>query len=373
MSREAEKSHCEITFRSLQKWQKTRLLVSVVCIIAICTAYIGGVCFAMIHDNQTMRREWEGQLKVSQQVQEDQEYRSAMATEVVCGTYLDYFDSISLRDGNFRAVLLVWFRWNGQTDLNMKDHFRFFSGRINSMQTLADMHLPDGVNYQQVRVDVTISHSFTDKSFPLDSHQLELFLESDLPLEQVRLRADKQHSGMNDAVEIAGYDVDGFHVEDYGYVYNSTHNNPLAQEAEMASEVVTVVTLTRNELGVYFKCFIVLFGTTLWVFIALFVCVNHRIYMLDLIPAALFGAVGNVMVGANALPDSLGFGLLEYVNLWGIMTTIAVTLCIVSINRIRSVYEDVAFAHYYGKRVFWLLLLFVLAGHIIMPLCAYFF
>ncbi|MEG2703237.1 MAG: hypothetical protein RSA65_11505, partial [Clostridia bacterium] len=121
----------------------------------------------------------------------------------------------------------------------------------------------------------------------------------------------------------------------------------------------------------YMKCFIALFGTSLWIFITLFICTNHHVDPLDMIPEALFGSVGNIMIGASLLPDALSMGLLEYVNIWGIMTVIAGAMYIISVNRIRNKYQDQDYAYFFGRAMFVLLLFFVVAGHILMPLCAY--
>ncbi|MEG0126550.1 MAG: hypothetical protein RR816_10785, partial [Clostridia bacterium] len=67
----------------------------------------------------------------------------------------------------------------------------------------------------------------------------------------------------------------------------------------------------------------------------------------------------------------LSLGLLEYVNIWGIMTVIAGALYIISVNRIRNKYQDQNYAYFFGRTMFVLLLLFVVAGHILMPVCAY--
>ena len=70
------------------------------------------------------------------------------------------------------------------------------------------------------------------------------------------------------------------------------------------------------------------------------------------------------------LPDVLQMGLLEFVNLWGVMTILSVAVVIININRIRNKYEDKEFASFYGRIMFYTILILVVAGHIALPLSA---
>lgn len=90
-----------------------------------------------------------------------------------------------------------------------------------------------------------------------------------------------------------------------------------------------------------------------------------------MIPAALFGTVTNITVGASLLPDTLSLGLLEFVNTWGVLTIIAGTITVINVNHIRKKWEDRAYAKKYGRVMSALIMFFTVPGHIIMPLAAY--
>lgn len=91
-----------------------------------------------------------------------------------------------------------------------------------------------------------------------------------------------------------------------------------------------------------------------------------------MIPGALFGAVSNIMVGAALLPDALEMGLLEYVNLYGVLTILGVTIAIININRVRKrSQEDKDYAHLYGQMLFFTILVLGIGGQILLPLAAY--
>ena len=76
------------------------------------------------------------------------------------------------------------------------------------------------------------------------------------------------------------------------------------------SELVSALELNRSSFGVYWKCTISLIGTTIWMFLILFVNAHHTVDPLGLIPPILVGAISNVIVGTNLLPDALQTGLI---------------------------------------------------------------
>jgi len=141
----------------------------------------------------------------------------------------------------------------------------------------------------------------------------------------------------------------------------------------MSSEIITALEINRSSYGLYFKCFIALAGTLLWSLIALFICIYHHVDPLGMLPGALFGAVGNIMVGASLLPDALETGLLEYVNIWGILIIMGVTIAIININRLRKKYKDEekGFVHFYGRSMFYTILAFTVIGMFLFPLISY--
>lgn len=354
--------------KPLEGWQRRRLLSSVLAVVVIAILFLTYACVTMEQDKRRIQDKWTDVSPLSVQTLAELDERCQAATLVRCGTYLEYIKEISLKNGTFRVSMEVWFRWEGSPDLDMIHNFRFYKGSINAMDVVSESH-ENGVNYQMVMVDVTVSKNYTTSRFPLDNHVLNIYLESQYPVKEVRFVVDEE-SSMNEGLHLSGYDVVKHSVYENAYTYDSVHGNPALTEPPMTSEVVTSVLISRAGMGLYVKCFIALFGTTLWVFIALFICTYHHVDPLGMIPAALFGTVSNIMVGASLLPDALSLGLLEYVNFWGILTIIAAAVVIININRIRSKYQDKDFAKFYGRVMFTILIVCVLTGHVIMPLCA---
>ncbi|MEG0127169.1 MAG: hypothetical protein RR816_13950, partial [Clostridia bacterium] len=183
----------ECKIEPLKPWQKKRFLISVITVIIIGTLYLSYTCSALLADKHAMRETWNKRLSMSDELKAEADTRSAAATTVYCGTYFENFKELSLNNSSFRAGIQAWFRWEGDPAIDMMNHFRFYKGTINSKELLAESH-ENGVHYQLVQLDVTINKDFYTNRFPLDSHQLNLYLESEYPIEHVRLRADTENS-----------------------------------------------------------------------------------------------------------------------------------------------------------------------------------
>lgn len=359
-------------WKDMQGWQKKRLGFSLFLFFLIAISFLTYTCSALYADKTGESKYWESYFESNPKVEARAATYNANATQVSVGTYIENIKELNLKTNSFRGVYLVWFKWNGNEELDMANNFRVYKGLINKTETVKESHVGDE-HYQLLRIDVTISKQFWTPRFPLESHQLRMYIESNYPVDDVMFVADKENSGYNPSLSLTGYEFEKVATESVLNEYDSNHGDPAIDNAVITSEHMTQMEINRSDFGTYFRCFIALLGTTVWVFITLYINTNHRVDPLGMIPAALFGTVTNIMVGANLLPDSLQTGLLEYVNFWGIFTILAVTFSVININRIRAKFEDRLFANYYGKWMFYSILITVLLGHILLPLSSYIF
>ncbi|MGL4607144.1 MAG: hypothetical protein ACRCU3_06715 [Eubacteriaceae bacterium] len=359
--------------KELKKWQKIKLFFSVLGIGIFCIIFLTLTTLTLYNDKINEESYWTSGLLPSPEAVEIADILSPNATVVSVGTYLENIKEINLKNSLYRPVMLVWFRWEGDPDLDMMNNYRIYKGTINKQEVVKDYH-ENNINYQLIRIDVSITKNYWTKRFPLESHQIRCYIESEIPANKVVFIDDKENSGYNPSLGISGYALTRVETGALPFAYESNHGDPeFAGTVDVNYEHVTAVELNRDGFGLYLKCFIALLGTCTWVLIILFICTYHKVDPLSMIPAALFGTVSNILIGANLLPDALDAGLLEYVNIWGIMTILSVAITIITINRIRAKYEDRDFAMYYGRVMFSLILFFVLLGNILLPLSAYIF
>ncbi len=365
-----EKKVSRLKFRDLERWQKKRFFLNFIIFIIVSTTFLATACFSLWKDKTSEDAYWQDGFQQSERVTEREAEVSGNATRVLVGSYIENFKQLDIKNSSYQVDLLVWFRWEGDKDLQLIDNFRIYKGNINKKEVVKDIY-EDGIHYQLARVDATISKNFWTKRFPLESHQLRMYIETNYTVSDVILEPDIENSGVNKGLSVSGFKLVRNEVGAYGIEYDSTRSDPTVEGNVVSSEFVSALEINRDSWGLYVKCFIALLGTLSWVLITLYICTYHRVDPLGMIPGALFGTVANIMVGASLVPDALQLGLLEYVNIYSIFILLFATWTIININRIRNKYEDKDFAKYFGRIMFYTISGFTIIGHVVLPVTAY--
>lgn len=373
---EEKKAKPEKKTTSVHLTTKHKLIIAVVFLIYIvgCGCFLITSCIGLYKDKTAEEGYWESALTTDPEVTKEVDNLTIYdPTIVTVGTYIITLKDMNLDDSDYEVMAKVWFKWEGDPELDMADNFTIYKGVINKMTVLEEMH-EGNTNYQLVSIDTTIAKSFWTVRFPLESHQLRMYVQSNYDISRVRFQNDEA-SFVNSNLDAAGFKVLRSATAAIIYKFDSSLGNPNAENDSgslFVSEQMTQIEINRDGSSLYLLCFIAMFGTTIWALIALFICTYHRVDPLMMIPAALFGMVSNIMVGANKVP-SMQHGLLLEMNIFGIATILVTAITIIIINRIRSKYEDRLFAMDFGRTMFITELIFVLAGNLVMPLSAYLF
>lgn len=360
----------KLKYKQLDRGHKKRLAATFSIYVVVGLFILASFSLTLVNERLQARDKWSFYLTDKPEDAALAQELSINATPIRVGTYIENLREINMKSSYYRVEFMVWFNWEGDAGIDPANNFRVYKGLVNKKTIIKEAH-ENGNNYQLVGMDVTVSKNFDTVRFPLESHQMRLYVESTIPIQQVVYVPDREGSGINPSLTISGFEFLRHDVGSVAFLYDSIHGDPGLSDYMMASELVTMFEINRANFGLYFKCFIALVGTITWALIAMFLSSQHHVDPLGMIPGALFGAVANIMVGANLLPDALDTGLLEFVNIWGIYTILAVSIAIINVNRIRSKYGDNDFAHYYGTIMFYAILVFTAAGHIILPLSAY--
>ncbi len=361
----------KLTFEVLKR--KRRLVINFILFFVVAVIYLTFALGRLYFAEKKIDNKWEHwQHYDTPENLAELERRSVNATHVTVGTYFENIRELNIKNSTFRVEMMVWFKWKGDPDLDMINHIRIYRGTINKF-TVTEEYTNGDEHYQRGSLDVTINESFDTTRFPLGTYPLKVYIEPTYSIDRVRFYADGQ-SDINEALDLAGYSLMRYDTGIHYVVYETNYGNPSIKDGNiMNTELLTRLEIKRNGMGTYAKCFIALIGTLTWIFIVMFINTNHRVDPLSMIPAALFGTVTNITIGANMLPDTLGLGLLEFVNMWGVMTIIGGTITVINVNRIRNKWEDKDYATLYGRVMFAEILFFTLLGHILMPFMAYHF
>ena len=295
------------------------------------------------------------------------------ATQVDCGVYLENLESIGIKDGHYNAVWLVWFSWKGNEELDFTNNFRIYKGKIDKLEVVRDIVASDGTHYQRFRIHTTISKVFWTPRFPLESHQLRMYLEPNFSIGEVHLVQSDNDDVINPNMSIAGYEINRLEGGIEYVKYENSFDDPeiRSEEHVIKSEHMTQIEISRSGMGLYFKCFIALWATMLWVMIMLFAATRHRVDAFSFIPATLFGAAANILTGAALLPDAMEMGLMEFVNFWGILIILTAAVSIMVINRERTHWKNEEFAERFGRIILGSVIVLAIVGNIALPLSAF--
>lgn len=353
-----------------KRWQVRKLITWFLGILIIGGSFLLCTTYSLYMDKSAENDYWMSNMNDTPPHPDKVATLSKDATKVSVGTYVVSLKEINMKSSYFRLVTRVWFKWNGDKDLDLVNNFHVYNGTINSMQIEKEISEGD-MHYQLCKIDVSVFKNYWTKRFPLESHQLRFYIEPTYTIKDVVFEGDYENCDINPSFSAAGYELTRASNAVHTNEYTTSYGLPHEEEGAITSEFMTQMELNRSGIGLYIKCFIALFGTSLWVFMMLVLCTYHRVDPLSMIPAALFGTVSNIMIGANLLPDALDVGLLEYANAWGILTILAGALIIININRIRTKYNDNKFATLYGRVITLLLVIIVVLGHVLMPIAAY--
>lgn len=352
--------------------QKRMLIGWMLFIIGAAILYLGFTCAYLIADKREEDNYWDYFLSEANAYTEEEETLMQDAAQVQTGIHVERLDSVDIKNSKFTVTFYCWFNWEGHDELDMEDGFTIYEGSVNHVEKLEE-HREDGSNYQLFEVNADISKEFSTRRFPLGSYQLRIYLQPKADISQVVFEPDVEGSGVDEKLNAAGF---ALAREETGlFIYRRAADADGAyykgNGTETYSEVMTMLELNRDSIGLYVKCTIALVGTSIWALLALFLCSHHQRDSLGMMPAILIGTVTNLMIGANLVPDALHTGLLEFINIWGIYTVLLAATLIVVINRLYTKPENGAFAALFGKTVFYALLITTLIGHLALPLSAY--
>lgn len=360
---------------SWTKYKKKKLRFWTTLILLIFVVYIGFCTYVLISDKQSGSTEWNNHLNEANTYTQTENEIKTNAVEIKTGTYIEGIQSLNLKSSSYTVIFEVWFKWQGDKILTMADNFSIYNGTVESCEIVKDYHNGND-RYQRMKIKATVYQNFSIRRFPLGSYQLRLYVCPKKSVESVYFTPDTKNSGINNDMKISGFKASRNAVGLYIHRDSGSKSDPEISNSDnnTSAELLTMLEVSRNSFGLYFKCVIALIGTSVWAFLTLFICTYHNVDSLNMIPAVLFGTMSNILVGANLVPDAMDAGLLEYINIWGIYTILIITVVIINVNNLRNnqQHKDPMFARHFGRVMFTLLLITTVLGHIILPLTAYF-
>jgi hypothetical protein len=233
-------------------------------------------------------------------------------TDVSVGVYVVQLDDPSLKDSQFTTVFWVWFRWQGDKDLNPIKKFEVVGGQVEGIENEDSVYAeePGGVHYQIAKVRATVTQDFDIRKFPIDEHTLRLSIEETFEgVSKLRYVADTKNTKLQESIVLAGLTIGKTEATAGSQTYTSTFGDPRVEGASGSAAEATYARFTlsipvrRPGISYPIKLFWSLY---LSVFVAL---LAFNIKPIDLDPrfglgiGAVFAAMASAFVISSALPD----------------------------------------------------------------------
>lgn len=365
-------------FKSLTSRQRLRIIAAMLIFIIPVAAYAVSGSVNMYNNKLETLAKYDDEITISEE-ELSQLVIPEGSVEVQVGSYMESITNVDVKNNTWACKFLVWFRWDGDewTEPSQYPGENFIIGNGNmGGKTLMEEYHENGKHYQQYRVTATVEKYFDTTRYPLDSHQLKVFIEDERDMSIVRYTPDKEHSTISPYLTIAGFDIINYDSGLYLNEYSSKMNDPIFDnvnfetEGKKTFEYVFVTRVKRDGYGLFLKAFLNLFGILLWVCIGLYNCAYNRVDAMGAINTGIFGAVSSMIVGMNLLSDARGSGLIEYINLFSLAMILITTIYVIRINKYRAKGDELVYTDVYSKMLFWAVLLMSIITITSFVLCA---
>lgn len=223
----------------------------------------------------------------------------ADSDRVTTGIYIDRIKSISIKDNIWTVDFYIWFKWTG--NFTPGDTFQVMDGSIDKKELVRTSSNGDE-KFALYKVTSTVTKEFDVFRFPVDTQFLAINIQDkNLGRDELVYIADNESSSVGSGVHVPGYTINGLHVIEKPYYYNSTMGDP--NRRILSSELRVGMLISREDLTVLF---VSLLGTFVAVFAALMslliVSFQGRFSMEG---SAMFVGITNMVLITNLAPTGI--------------------------------------------------------------------
>lgn len=268
--------------------------------------------------------------------------QNAPPQNVYVGLYLNNISNINLPENTFNADFYIWFRWKGKIDPSKTFEFTNSFENWGLTQTPAydsPKVLPDGFNYQAIRVQGKFICKFDLHSYPLDKHSLNIEIEdSQYHSSYLSYIADNKKSDFERNLIVPGWRINNLTNNTFIYDYKSNFgDNSRAAEFEKYFRYKYTVDIERPQWLFLIKTIVPIFIVLISVFTVFFI---HPFYIevrSGIVITALLSAVA-LQITASSDLGPVGYLVLidKIYNISYIVTILALVETVVAIK-----YKDI--------------------------------
>ena len=123
-------------FGELKSWQKKRLLFSFLTYVIVIVVFLAYASVTMYTDKKAEDDYWVSMLQTPKDIEERAAQFDQNATRVQVGTYVENLKEVNLKTSSFRMVVLIWFKWEGNDNLDMANISAFIKAPLTRQKLL---------------------------------------------------------------------------------------------------------------------------------------------------------------------------------------------------------------------------------------------
>lgn len=284
--------------------------------------------------------------------------------KVFTGIYLMNVYDLDINEFSFYADFYIWFRWKGNLDpMNIEFVNSIEKWGLTKEVFHETRRLPDGYNYNGMRVEGRFYYSFLLDDFPLDRHTPGIRIENiAYPLDSLVYLPDTSKNLLRKDFIIPGWEIVGAKLSSHHNFYNTNFGEP-GRSGSAFSNFTFDLTIARPSSYFLMKLMLPLLIVMLASLGGLLV---HPWYIDARISLPIGGLLSCVFLQqsySDALPDVGDMVLMDKIYLLA-YTLIAAILfrIIVDTQKIAADGKDAAhtLSRSDRKRAFWYFLVFLL-------------
>jgi hypothetical protein len=171
------------------------------------------------------------------------------ANRVTIGIFINNVYELDTSSNTYFLGGYIWLRWQGDFDPvenlefpNAVDEWGLTKALLDESQIV----LPDGSNYQIMRIQGRFFQPYDLQNYPLDKQELALYVEnSNETLDQVVYLPDNLSMGYDESMIIPGWDVNGLHGGMFAHDYGTNFGQIGVAEASKYSTLKFSLELSR--------------------------------------------------------------------------------------------------------------------------------
>lgn len=255
------------------------------------------------------------------------------AAEVSIGVIVTSLARIDPADGSFELSGYVW--TIDPTGILDSQNQLVVLSRSAELERIQQATLPSGATFTALKLRATVDQDFDLRDFPFDRQTLRVNVETELPVDLLRLVPDRQDTRIADFLVVAGWTVTGLRLEERAIDYKTQLQR---WDAPTFSRVSLMVDVARNRSPLVIDKFVGYAMALMITALIFFVPTDQFSVRIGMSTSAVFAAVGN-RYGLDALLGfDTSFGLVETLSLTvflAIFGSIAATVVVFELGRKR--------------------------------------